>query len=188
LQIVSCEAGDFQLCDKKPSVAESCRLRTGPPAGCCAASKDIPVRSNPSPSPRYAAPADSCSTVTPEPAWLGPVNFIAFGPGSYRSPGYARATAMRGATGPQRRLRQPLRLCLCRRIAPSPHQHESLPPASRRHKRLQRLARCLRGVRARFSAPGIGQGIGALTSFNVSALCIALMPGRRRIVVIANSA
>lgn len=36
--------------------------------------------------------------------------------------------------------------------------------------------------------PGIGQGVGALTSFKVSALCMALMPGRRRMVFIANSA
>jgi len=34
----------------------------------------------------------------------------------------------------------------------------------------------------------MGQGVSALTSFNVKALCIALMPGRRRMVVIANSA
>jgi len=49
---------------------------------------------------------------------------------------------------------------------------------------LQCLARCLRGR----PAPGIGHGAGVLTSFNVSALCIALMPGSRRMVVIANSA
>jgi hypothetical protein len=39
-----------------------------------------------------------------------------------------------------------------------------------------------------FESGGIGQGCAGLTSLSVKVVCIALIPGIRRIVVIANSA
>lgn len=47
---------------------------------------------------------------------------------------------------------------------------------------------CTRSVEGAQLGPGIGQGAGAFTSLSVKVVCMALMPGSRRIVVMANSA